>query len=500
MTDLYKWINLISKNFDFQPNETVRIDMEYGGGVGKFLRLGMGGNTAIIDIKGNIAEYPLDNVDRVVTGEQNIYDEPETHQYSDFQADAVGNADGVDQAHELNDKPELTPGDMVEVDGAFGVGNGKGYGVFVGYSLDGFTALVNIDSQVKSFPSEYVSVSSAVADAEEFLSTGNDGALSPLSYGDQNKLTMADEHDINIIITDLDGDTGQKSDERSKPCGENDMQKEQMSMDELLSIVEKGQGDTVLEAGKKCCDACKGDSCDGKCCDDSKCSGEVDECNESRECTCESYDCETCFPIDLSGISEDFDFVRDVVNKDKDDDDDSDDKDKDDDDDDDDSDDNDKDDELDEGVDSECKELTEETLTEGVIGGMMSIPDMTTRTSPGSEEAWLRRYMDVTEGDHGFDDVVDDGDGIQHSSDAELGIGDMTTPEYRDVEDDDDDEIFRLMVELDQSEESQWDIDQLMSFHDKGKDAMIRKWHLKVFGESHDEMDEIGDDSDEWRV
>lgn len=466
MTDLYKWINIVSKNFEFQPDEAVQIDREYGGGVGRFVRLGIDGSTALVDMKGNILEFPLDNIDRVVTGEENIYDEPETHQYSDFEADA-----GV---HELNDKPEILPGKMVEIDGAFGAGNGKGHGVFMGYSLDGATALVNIDSQIKSFRVEMVSVSSAVEDAEEFASTGNDGALSPLSFGDENKLIASDEDAITIEIEVSDENNHQDYEN----TGDDNMRNEEKSMDELLSIIDRGNGDEeIVEAAAKCCDACKGTDCDGECCDDCKHSGEVEECNEGA-CTCKSYDCSICFPIDLSGINEKWNFEKD---------DDSDD----------DSDDDDSDDDSDGEEVDECNEdvadAPAEALTESIIGGMASIPDMTNRTPLGNEEDWYQNFMKLSEGDGEFDEL--DGDISGHASDAELGIGELPEPTMRDVPDEDDDEIFRLMVELDQSDESKWELEDLLGYHAKGHDAMIRKWHARAFDSDSDSDSDLDEPS-----
>lgn len=454
MNDLYKWINLVSKNFDFQPNEVVIIDGEYGGGVGRFVRLGVDGTTAIVDMKGQMSEFPLDNIDRAVAGEKNIYDEPETHRHSDYQADTDAEITSVD-AHELNDKPELQPGDMVEITGAFGAGNGKGHGVFMGHSLDGLSSLVNIDSQVKSYPIELVSASCAVEDAKKFMSTGNDGALSPLSFGDQNKLDTKDETngENNVIITISGGGCP----EESEHIGAYNMKTENMGMGDLMKIVKRGIEDEAIAEGDSgsCCDDCKSGGCDGKCCDDCK---NMKDISEGKECACESFDCENCFPLNVDSIVEKYNFE---VDDDDDDDDDGDD---------------DKDDDKDEEVD-ECNEGSAVTgmLTEGIIGGMIAIPDITNSSIECEGEEWYKSYMALAEGDNEVEDCVDLGDGVTASTEYD---DDMDSIEYSSSSGAGED-VSGLIVALAAKREGEEGyVNHLMSL----PTATIKKLYAKKFG------------------
>jgi hypothetical protein len=94
------------------------------------------------------------------------------------------NIDVSAEDHLLRDKPELQAGQKVVIDQLYGPG--AGHGVFVAYSLDGRSAICNIDSVDQSIPVEFISRDSADVSREEFSSTGSDGCMSPLSAREQN--------------------------------------------------------------------------------------------------------------------------------------------------------------------------------------------------------------------------------------------------------------------------------------------------------------------------
>lgn len=160
-------------------------------------------------------------------------------------------------------KPELQPGDMIRIENVFGVGNGEGFGVFQAYSLDGDTAICNVDSRVLSFPVEFVSLSPEQNCEDKFASTGNDGSLSPMSL----------VHDEN---------------EEIKNIGEAKMG----NLESWMHMIEQAEKDDIeVEEDSSCAEEESEEELEeGK--------------DEKKDCDCGEYDCKTCFPDDDKVVDE----------------------------------------------------------------------------------------------------------------------------------------------------------------------------------------------------
>jgi len=174
MSDMYDWLDIVSESIKlpFRPGETVQISKDHGGGVGRFVDFNIGHGKAIVDVKGDQREYILDDLSPVVDPTVSYYDNNTAEQrYDEVQGGE----------HWLPDKPELQPGQMVVIDGMYSAGNGKGYGVFQSYSLDGQSVLCNVDSKVLTFHVDNVKPAQEEIESNTFGETGNDGSMSPMS-------------------------------------------------------------------------------------------------------------------------------------------------------------------------------------------------------------------------------------------------------------------------------------------------------------------------------
>ena len=197
MSDIYKWLEIVS-NVLRQDDSTsppgldsdmVIISDKFGGGVGKVISYSDDGSMVTVDAKGQHITLPVSEVSDAVDPSVSYYNNNTAEQHYDE----------VDSGeHCLRDKPEFRAGDVVKIDGLYGAGNGEGYGVFQSYSLDGQTALCNVDSKIISLPVEVLSHSEEHA-CNDFEDTNNDGSLSPMSYGEDNRLEIQKEDAMNDL-------------------------------------------------------------------------------------------------------------------------------------------------------------------------------------------------------------------------------------------------------------------------------------------------------------
>jgi len=188
MSDMYDWLNIVKESIDlpFRPGETVQISKDHGGGVGQFIDFRLGSGKAVINVKGEDREYILDDLSPVVDPSNSYYKgNTEEQRYDEVQNDE----------HWLPDKPELQPGQMVVIDGMYSAGNGKGYGVFQAYSLDGQSALCNVDSKILTFHIDNVTAAEEQIQSDTFGDTGNDGSMSPMSI-DRNTTSDTRMNDL----------------------------------------------------------------------------------------------------------------------------------------------------------------------------------------------------------------------------------------------------------------------------------------------------------------
>jgi len=177
MTDMYEWLGVVDNGMlmPFEPGETVRISKDFGGGVGQFVGFNPSRGKAIVNVKGSHNEYTLADLESVVNPATSYY----VGNTGEQRYDELQNG-----THYLPDKPELQPGQMVKIDGLYSAGNGQGFGVFQAYSLDGQSALCNVDSKVLSFHIDKVTPAQEEIQSDTFADTNNDGSLSPMSFND----------------------------------------------------------------------------------------------------------------------------------------------------------------------------------------------------------------------------------------------------------------------------------------------------------------------------
>lgn len=193
MSDMYTWLTAINggQTIPFEEGEVVQISKEYGGGVGQYVGFSPVSGKCIVDVKGTNQEYPVDDLEAVVDSADSFYvGNSEEQRYDEIDNDV----------HSLPDKPELQAGDMVKINDIYGAGNGEGFGVFVAYALDGKSVICNVDSQDGTYPISNVTLAPEERAADNFASTGNDGSLSPMSYGEDNRDEIkfkGEEHERN---------------------------------------------------------------------------------------------------------------------------------------------------------------------------------------------------------------------------------------------------------------------------------------------------------------
>lgn len=164
MSDIRKWIQLLSED-SIMKGSAVKLSDDFGGGVGTFQQLAEDNpDIAIVNVKGNTQEIPLTSLQKVLD------------QDSEY---------GEDPCYNIT--PDLfEPGASVRVKNLYGGGTGDGYGVFIAYSTDGNTAIVNVDSEERSIPVDLVYPSDEQQAKDDFSSSGSDGSQSPFTSAGDN--------------------------------------------------------------------------------------------------------------------------------------------------------------------------------------------------------------------------------------------------------------------------------------------------------------------------
>lgn len=270
MSDIERWMKIVTEG-TLQKGETVNISRNRGGGVGTFVGYTSDGSKVVLDIKGNQAEFDLDDIEEVITGNEPC----EIAQMQQDQFQSVENGH-----HVLKDKPEMQSGDTVEVEGLYGAGNGRGYGVFVAYSHDGTTCIVNVDGKERSIQQDLVTLAPEGRSEDRFASTGNDGSLSPMSYTNRTEMEKDDDMDSH---------------------DSNDLRKlmqtmEMMSDEDHLVKIDHTRRDP--STGLKDTRSRRQEV------------AETEEEDEKTECECKQYECVDCFPnSNVIGENEIFDEV-----------------------------------------------------------------------------------------------------------------------------------------------------------------------------------------------
>jgi len=164
MSDIRKWMQILSED-SIEQGSAVKLSDDYGGGIGTFERLSEDNpDIAVINVKGTAQEIPLTSLQKVLD---------QDHEY------------GEDPCYNIT--PDLfEPGASVRVKNLYGGGTGDGYGVFVAYSTDGQTAIVNVDSEERSIPVDLVYPADEQCAKDNFASVGSDGSQSPFTSAGDN--------------------------------------------------------------------------------------------------------------------------------------------------------------------------------------------------------------------------------------------------------------------------------------------------------------------------
>ncbi len=162
------------------------------------------------------------------------------------------------------DRPDYRSGDVIIIDHVYGQ-SGPGFGVFVAYSTDGTKAIVNFDGDTVTVPIRCVTAATATSAEQAFLSTGNDGSLSPMSFGDENK-TIIDFGDDKMDefskwMAAMDGEMRSEPQGGICDCGEYDCEvcfPDEPGMDQTGAHPEQGEARAAVVIGgeEAHCPAC----------------------------------------------------------------------------------------------------------------------------------------------------------------------------------------------------------------------------------------------------
>lgn len=206
-----KWIRLF-ENSDLCPGCTVKITDSRGGGIGIFKSFSDKDDIVIIDIKGQPREYNIADIVPVLDNDR---------EYGDLPTNAITPV-------------EMFSGDPVIVKDLYGSGTGDGHGVFVSYSTDGNTAIVNVDSEERSFPVDLV------YPAKNEISYKGTGDLSPMSLVNKEKDYGMNTKDYNWMNINENDDSDI---ENTCDCGEYDCI--------ICYPLEEGEEDFIVDEGEE---------------------------------------------------------------------------------------------------------------------------------------------------------------------------------------------------------------------------------------------------------
>jgi hypothetical protein len=251
MSEIRKWLKIMEsvpailtqqppKDNRIKRDATVMVNANIGGGTGRFMHYTPNG--AMIDIKGVAKELAEDEFSLP----QRDYEDPYVQGNDWDHATDTDDTEGT-----MNDKPELSPGDMVRISDVYGSVIGPGFGVFVAYSTSGKECIVSFDSKEIVVPMENISSVVEQEAKDNFDDMDNDGNLSPMSFGSDN---------VKIEEPEMD-----HRDEFSKWM-------------ETVETALKGENETVLDENMPM--------------------------GDTGGCECGSWNCPTCFPQpDSPGVS-----------------------------------------------------------------------------------------------------------------------------------------------------------------------------------------------------
>lgn len=202
--------------------------------------------------------------------------------------------------HADSGKPDLQSGQRVIVDKLYGPG--AGHGVFVAYSLDGQSAVCNIDSVDQSIPVEFVSRDPADSRKAEFQSTADDGEMSPLSTGEKNRAdirsvsTKPAESKKESPMEDLE--KWMKVIEDGPDVSEGYSIRPPIDRERYTDLSHEGlEGPYSTNSGKVVYYDPRAGKYYDRDTDMYISHDEYQAMTEAKECHCEAYDCTTCFPI-----------------------------------------------------------------------------------------------------------------------------------------------------------------------------------------------------------
>ena len=182
MSDIKKWMKIVESvgptlsdqtpnNRRFSANDTVTVNPNVGGGVGRFVKYT--GNGAVVDIKGVLRELAETDFSELVRG-------------ANTGNDWFHNSEQPDTVGTMDDKPEFRAGNLVQIADVYGAVIGPGFGVFIAYSTDGRDCIVSFDGKEILVPTANVGSVLEQDAKDNFNDMDNDGNLSPMSLGSQN--------------------------------------------------------------------------------------------------------------------------------------------------------------------------------------------------------------------------------------------------------------------------------------------------------------------------
>ena len=273
MSDIRKWMQLLSED-SIEQGSAVKLSDDFGGGIGTFDKLSEDNpEVAIVNVKGNNQEVPLTSLQKVLD-QSREYDEDPCY----------------------NITPDLfEPGTSVRVKNLWGSGTGDGYGIFINYSTDGQTAIVNVDSEERSVPVDLVYPANEQEAKDDFQSSGSDGSESPFtSAGDnvqdnQGRSKMSDMERWISAVSESNYSNDDEKYQYLRRIGSEEISKGADPKQVVLTLAQQHDLDDLEQQTlyKELTDSSYG--------------------YQSEDCDCGDYECTTCFPLsedEISGYSD----------------------------------------------------------------------------------------------------------------------------------------------------------------------------------------------------
>jgi len=188
MSDIRKWLKImesVPSVFPDQPtpdrvikqDATVMVNPRVGGGAGRYMHSTPNG--AMVDIKGVARELPQDDFGLPERDYEDPYQKGNDWFHMSQEPDSPGR---------MNDKPEFRSGDMIKIADVYGTVIGPGMGVFVAYGTTGKDAVVSFDGKEMLVPVANIAAALEQNSKDNFGEMDNDGNLSPMSFGSENRV------------------------------------------------------------------------------------------------------------------------------------------------------------------------------------------------------------------------------------------------------------------------------------------------------------------------